>query len=118
MHIVTPTSDFYSGEIEYMTYPAPDGIVGIMKGALPRIAVLSAGEINIKTSVLDLTVVCGDGIVHIDGSSVTVLCEKCAYKDSESDEDTTIDDFGGVKTAKARIATSVRKLRDKSERDI
>lgn len=118
LHIVTPTKDFYSGEIEYMSYPAPDGVVGVMKGALPRIAVLKAGELHIKTSVLDMTVITDDGFVFIDGDGVTVLSEKCRFRDditdvgySESDRDISDKSY---QTAKVKLASTVKKINGKN----
>lgn len=111
IHILTPTSDFYSGEIDYMCVDTPDGKVGLMRGALPRVAAVSAGEIDIKTAVLQLKARCGDGFMTVEKDGVTVLVESCAF---DGDEPAQADDdreksMREYKLAKARIATSLGK---------
>lgn len=125
LSIVTPDKEFYSGEIEYLSVDTPDGKEGFMRGAMPRIAVLSPGHIVIKTSVIETDMICGDGMICVDGDNITVISEKCSYASDEHAEeaDGLSDELDGAKTArmidkaKAGIAASLKNMRDKKADD-
>lgn len=118
MHVVTPMRDFYSGEVEYVSVGTPDGREGFLSGALPRVAVLSAGVIEIKTSVIETRIVCGDGLVSVTPSGVTVLSEHCRFEGEavEDDERPVHDD--AVKLAKTKLATSIKNIRKRKGTDV
>ncbi|MCH5162537.1 MAG: hypothetical protein J1G38_03510 [Clostridiales bacterium] len=116
MHIVTPSSDFYTGEIEYLCVDTPDGKVGIMHGAISRIAVLSAGCIEIKTPVLEQRAYCGDGLFFVNSDGVTILTEKCRFEGDEED-DAPESEYDAAsahayKTAKAQLAATLKHMRE------
>ncbi len=118
LHVVTPMRDFYSGEVEYVSVGTPDGREGFLSGALPRVAVLSAGVIEIKTSVIETRIVCGDGLVSVTPSGVTVLSEHCRFEGEavEDDERPVHDD--AVKLAKTKLATSIKNIRKRKGTDV
>lgn len=127
LRIVTPDGDFYSGEVEYISVDTPDGKVGYLHGAMPRVAVLSAGRMDIKTSVLDIGVACGDGLIYIDSDGITVITGTCRYSDgAQADTDLPVVDenlsdasaSGTIEFAKARIISAVKGVKDKNRRDI
>ncbi len=111
LRIVTPESDFYSGEIEYLCIDTPDGKQGIMRGALPRVIVLSKGRIEIKTSVVDTVILCGDGLVYVSDDGVTILSENCRYEDGDEEVEIAPHDDRTLDTAKAKIAMTVGKMK-------
>lgn len=125
LHIATPEDDFYSGEVEYMSFDAPDGRVGLMRGALARIIALKAGRIDIKAPSVDESFYCGDGIVRVDNSGVIVLTSRCGKQDV--DESGTASDINGqarndldgheLKYVKAKIAASMLKMKEKNKPD-
>ena len=73
LKIVTPKRDFYTGEIDYLCIDTPDGKQGFLRGALPRVGVISRGTAEITTSVLKLKAFCGDGIYKVDDRGVLLL---------------------------------------------
>lgn len=117
MRIVTPVGEFYSGEIDYMSFEAHDGRVGLMSGALSRICVLRAGVINIKTSVIDINVLCDGGLVVVDGG-VTVLSENCRFETDEAppEESTGKKSSRDMKFVKAKIASNLKNMNDRSDK--
>lgn len=125
LHIATPEDDFYSGEVEYMSFDAPDGRVGIMRGALARIIALKAGRIDIKAPSLEESFYCGDGIVRIDNSGVIVLTSRCGKQDGDErgviseDNSQPINDVDNheLKYVKAKIAASMLKMKEKNKPD-
>lgn len=122
LHIVTPTSDFYSGRVEYVSVNTPDGRIGFLHGALPRIAVLSAGTINIKVGEAQTVLVCGDGIFRVGENGVDIVTSECRNaQDDVSDNNDDISDNNAdnrdFKRAKVGIAVEVVKMNDKKRRD-
>ncbi|MCH5350466.1 MAG: hypothetical protein J1F39_00660, partial [Clostridiales bacterium] len=83
LKIVTPSSDFYTGEIDYLCIDTPDGKQGFLSGALPRVGIISRGAIEITTSVLKMRAICGDGIYKVDKSGVLILVDSCAFEGEE-----------------------------------
>ena len=117
LHIVTPDSDFYTGDIEYLCVDTPNGKEGFMHGALPRIAVLSAGSIEIKTSVLELKAHCGGGLVYVNRDGITVLTENCRFDGDEDEGLSKEEEYKSAsdneyKTAKVKLAQSIKRMRD------
>lgn len=119
MNVVTPTRDFYSGEVEYVSIGTPDGREGFLSGALPRVAVLSAGAIEVKTSVLEMRMICGGGIVSVAPDGVTVLTERCRFEGDAAEEQTTAAPTdGSVKLAKAKLGTSIKNMKKRKGTDV
>lgn len=116
LRIVTPASDFYTGDIEYMSADTVDGRIGFMRGALPRVCILSAGVIEIKTSVISQRVLCGDGLISVGRDGITVLSERCRFDgDDEDRSDEMYDEHGGrYNEMKAELAKSFKKMKKRS----
>lgn len=111
LKIVTPASDFYTGDVEYMSADTVDGRIGFMRGALPRVCILSSGVIEIKTSVISQRVLCGEGLILVNADGITVLSKHCGYEgDDESRDDVVYDPNSGEYSAmKADLAASINK---------
>lgn len=104
--IVTPSGQAFSGDVEYLSVPLSDGRAGFMRGALPRVCVLSAGEIKATLSQSEKRFMCGDGILRVSVDGITVITSAC--KDTSSVQianDKTDDDQ--IKYAKVKIASSI-----------
>ncbi|MCH5165155.1 MAG: hypothetical protein J1G01_02010 [Clostridiales bacterium] len=124
LRINTPTREVYSGEVEYLSVNTPTGRAGFMRGALPRIAVVSEGRIEIKSTAVDDKLRCGDGIMQLTSNGVNLLLPYCRHESDETDDDIHLSETGKKPTdernyryAKARIASSILKMKDKSKGD-
>lgn len=120
LHIVTPDSDFYTGDIEYLCVDTPDGKQGFLQGAMPRIAVLSAGSLLIKTSVLEQKAICGDGILCVSPDGITVLTENCRFEGDKEEPKSAADEYKAAadreyKAAKVKLAATVRRMRENAD---
>ena len=113
LKIVTPSHDFYTGEIDYLCIDTPDGKQGFLHGALPRIGIVQKGIVDITTSVLKLKALCGNGIYKVDENGVLLLVDSCKFEGDET-PDIRAESDDGIKNAKAQIAASFKKMRDKS----
>ena len=77
LQIATPDRDFFSGEVEYLSVDTPTGREGFMRGALPKIAVLSAGKIEINVDGQKTAFVCSDGIIYVKPDGISLLTGSC-----------------------------------------
>ena len=121
LHIVTPESDFYTGEVEYLNVNTPDGQAGFLSGASPRVLLLTAGEITVKTSVVETKITTGDGIISVTDAGVTIVTESCKYSDDKADNTVIPSQASDTKTYKrmrAKLAATVRKMRSGAPDDV
>ncbi len=112
LRIATPDADRFSGRVEYVSLDTPDGRIGLMRGALARIAVLDAGRIEITDGGTKKIFVCGDGLVRVDAGGVTVLTSKCGPQD-ENEDAADKGSVSDLKLAKVAIASSLKKMKEK-----
>ena len=122
LKILTPTGTFYAGEVDYISADTPDGKVGFLRGAAPRVLILSSGKITVKTSVIDLDIVCGDGMIIVNADGIVVLSEKCRYENDEEIKEPDMDDVNAKSMnehlkIKAMRSETVKKLGDKGASD-
>ena len=122
LRIATPTREVYSGEVEYLSVNTPTGRAGFMRGAIPRVAVVSEGRIEIKSTAVDDKLLCGDGIMQITPHGVNLLLPYCRHESDAADEQSNLSgaekkptDGRNYRYAKARIASSILKMKDKSQ---
>ncbi len=121
LHIVTPESDFYKGEAEYLSVNTPDGKAGFLSGASPRVLLLSAGEISVKTSVVETRMIVGDGIVSVSGDGITVVTESCRFEgDAEQSDGNNARDESdrNYKRMRAKLASAVKNMKGGTPEEI
>ncbi len=112
---------FYSGSAEYLSVDTTDGRVGFLRGAIPQIAVLSRGRIEITNGDVKTVLYNADGMLKVGSDGVDIIASACA--DNADALGMTDDEFAArderedhdLRMVKARIVTSIRKLRDKAD---
>lgn len=114
--ITTPERNVYSGDIEHLRVNTPEGKIGLLHGALPRVCIISKGDMRIKTAVLDLCAKCGDGVMIVEGDKVKVLTEYCVFDDEAQETEAAERAGDPYKLAKAKIASALGRS-DKSHGD-
>ncbi len=116
LRIVTPEGLFYSGEVEYLSVQTTDGRVGFMRGALPRVGILCAGRVDFKTSVIDKSAECGDGIIRVSADGVTLITQFAESEDAPRVQNTDDGELAAreYQAAKVKIAASIKGMREKS----
>lgn len=127
LSISTPDRLFYSGDVEYLSVDTPSGRTGIMRGALSRICAVKAGRIDVKSAAVAESYYCGNGIMSVNHDGVEILLSSCSRnKDDISSDGATAADGQSVdktengrefKYAKAKIASSIIKMKDKTQSD-
>lgn len=117
MRIVTPESEMFSGEAEYLSLNTPDGRAGFLRGALPRLAVISEGEISVKAPWAEEKFIGGDGVMEITDGEILILVSQCR-KVGDSENKNFGDSGSEFKYAKARVVSSIRKMNEKTGADL
>lgn len=115
LRIATPVRDIFSGTVDYVSLNTPDGRAGFLRGALPRVAVLSEGVLEITVGDEKMQLHCADGIFSISAGGMTVITSDC-YDMAQAQADKDISDEGSGRQyeyAKARIASSLIKMKGK-----
>ena len=91
------------------------------------VSILSSGTIIIKTSVIDINIICGDGMIIVNTDGVVILSEKCRYEsDAEREEPSHKERRFGIfvsfpveycRNIKAARTKAVKNLSDRSASD-
>lgn len=113
LRIATPALDVFSGTVDYVSLNTPDGRAGFLRGALPRVAVLSAGPIEITVGDEKIKFYGADGIYSITDGGMTIITSTCHDSEKPQQDIERVDDGAGLreKYAKARIASSLIKMK-------
>ena len=118
MRIVTPERDVYSGMVDYVSVEASDGRAGFLRGALPRVAVLKEGVIEITVGNEKFEFYAADGVYSIINGGMIVATSDCFDLSKERDAqapDNSTD--RGIDFAKAKLASSMLKMKGKKSAD-
>lgn len=116
LRIATPARDVFSGNVDYVSVNTPDGRAGFLRGALPRVAVLSEGVIEITVGDEKISLYTADGIFSITADGMTIVASYSYDLTQAQDDSTSLDDNAEMKYkyAKARIASSLIKMKGKN----
>ncbi len=116
LRIATPERDAFSGEVEYLSFDTPRGREGIMRGAIPRIAVVSAGKLEITDCGVKTVLNVGDGLIHVERGGVTVVTSRC---DGDGADMSNRDgEFGDLtpEIARAKIVSTIKNKNSHDDR--
>ena len=92
LSILSPEREFYSGECVSLTVPLQDGSYGVMASHTPLIAAIVPGEASYcKPDGERVVCAVSQGMVHVSGSSVRILCESVLLPEEIDEEKQRID---------------------------
>ena len=86
IELVTPKGTGLSEDATFVKLPAQGGEVGVYPNHSPTLALLSPGELIVRTGETDTPYFVSEGIAHIDKTKVTVICpfiEKVSETDTQ-----------------------------------
>lgn len=109
LRIATPERDVFTGTADHVSLNTPQGRAGFLAHALPRVAVLSEGVIEITVNNEKIELYCLDGIFSIDGQGITVITAEC--DDIAERDRLQIGTAKQFRYAKARIASNLIKMK-------
>lgn len=76
VEVVSRIESLWRGTANYVSVPATDGRLGVLPGRQPVLAVLEAGEVEIKaTDGGTVTVAIDGGFASVDSDYVTIVAE-------------------------------------------
>lgn len=75
VEVITPQQVVYSGEVDMISVPGSDGMMGIMGGHAPLISTLDIGELVLHEGNDQSFIAISGGIVEVRPDKVTVLAD-------------------------------------------
>lgn len=76
IEIISPDTELYSGEIEYVQMPGSNGKFGVLKNHAPMIAALEEGDILLReVGGLEKTVSVKGGVAEVLKNKIIVLAK-------------------------------------------
>lgn len=108
LRIATPERDVFTGAVDYVSLNTPRGRAGFLAHALPRVAVLSEGVVEITVNDEKIELYCLDGIFSIDEQGIVVITAEC---NDVAERDRLQSGGGQYKFVKARIASNLIKMK-------
>ncbi|MCF7709268.1 MAG: ATP synthase F1 subunit epsilon [Verrucomicrobia bacterium] len=85
LEIITPTAVTFSEEVDFVTFPAAGGEMGVYPNHTPFMTQVVAGDMIARRGDEEFYLAIGDGFVQITGSQVIVLTDM-AIKAKDIDE--------------------------------
>jgi F-type H+-transporting ATPase subunit epsilon len=73
--IVTQERSVYSGEVDYVSLPGTEGLMGILPNHSPLLTALGFGEIMVRTGDEEQFFAIGGGVAEIQPDHVTILAD-------------------------------------------
>lgn len=116
LHISTPSRELYFGNVDHVSLDLSDGRAGFMRGALPQLAVLCAGHIDVTADDESTVLLCGDGIVRVENNVVTVVTSYARRADEPEERELDESDVA-YKYAKAKIEAAITSANTKKLAD-
>ncbi len=101
VEVITPQQIVYAGEVDMISVPGADGMMGIMRGHAPLISTLDIGELILHEGSEQSYIAISGGVVEVRPDKVTVLADI-----GESAEDIDIE------RAEAALARAQQSLED------
>lgn len=84
LEILTPKKQFFSAEVEALTFTSTDGERTVLAGHVPMISTLGIGELRIKENGEWKTAFQSEGFVEVRPDEVIVFSQLCEW-DNEID---------------------------------
>lgn len=75
LEITTPDKIIFSGAVDSISIPTPDGEITILPHHIPLISIVAAGSIFVRTGQEEHIFAVSRGAVEIDGTTVRVLTD-------------------------------------------
>ena len=77
VNIYTPEAPALNAEATYLSVQAPDGGFGLMRGHLPCVIALVAGEIVLTQENRKRRFLCSDGFLEMRNNKAEIFVETC-----------------------------------------
>lgn len=79
LEVLTPKHEFYSGNVEAVTFRLEDGEMTVLRDHEPMLAALSIGELRIKTDEGWKTAFSSEGFVEVRPDETLIFVQSCQW---------------------------------------
>ncbi len=79
LEIITPEKTFFQGNVTSLIIETDSGQIGVLKGHVPMVAVLKAGEIRFNTDGEWKSAVCSQGFIEVKGESAMIFAQSAEW---------------------------------------
>ena len=79
LEILTPERQFFSADVEALTFTGADGEWTILRGHAPMVVVLRPGALKIKQGGVWREAVNSEGYMEVGGSGVVLFAQTCEW---------------------------------------
>lgn len=73
--ITTPDRSMFSGDVDSVSLPTPDGEITVLPHHIPLISIISPGTVVLRTKEGEQMLAVSRGVVEIDGQTLSVLVD-------------------------------------------
>jgi len=108
LHIVTPEREFYTAQVEHLSFRTSEGYMGVLYNHIPVITILESGSATINIEGEELKAVLHNGFAEIGEEKVTILTSAAEWAE-EIDLDRAI-------SARTRAEERLEALTQRDER--
>lgn len=81
LKVITPTSDFYEGDVKMAEFTTTEGNIGVYPGHIPMTAVIAPGLLRIHEEEEIKEAALMSGFAEILQDKITILAEVCEWPD-------------------------------------
>ena len=87
LEIITPERKAFSEEVDYLSVPSSDGVLGILARHAPLFASLVEGELKIVSGGKDYYLAIGGGFIQVTKEKVIVLVSRAVHSTELNEEE-------------------------------
>lgn len=79
LEILTPERQFFSGQVDALTFQAKDGEWTILKGHAPMIAALRAGAVKFRVDGVWKEAINSEGYMEVSSNGIILFTQTCEW---------------------------------------
>jgi F-type H+-transporting ATPase subunit epsilon len=81
LQIVTPERLLFTGDVDFVSAPGEEGVLGILPRHAPLLSGLKAGELRYRNGGNEIALAIGGGFIEIQNNKVIVLADSAERSD-------------------------------------
>jgi F-type H+-transporting ATPase subunit epsilon len=81
LHIVTPEREFYTAEVDMLTFKTTEGFMGVLYDHIPVITTLTSGKATFVNGKEEFEAVLHNGFAEIGEEKITILTDAAEWAD-------------------------------------
>lgn len=87
LEIITPESEAFSEEVDFVSAPTDMGVVGILAKHEPLFASLAEGEVKIQSGTNEYYLAIGGGFMQVTKEKVSILVSRAVHADQINEDE-------------------------------